>query len=87
MENLQNELTILERLQGPTSPFFKPLVYGGAIVAGLAGGLTIFQGALTEHGLPVPGVIGHVAEIVAYVSAAIATVAKLTFDFSIKKSK
>lgn len=85
MENLQSEMSVVDRLTGPTSPFFKPLVYGGAITAALSAALAVFHSYLTERGIPLPAVTSHVAEIVAYVSLAVAGVSKMTVDFNIKK--
>lgn len=83
--NIQNELTLIDRLSSPTSPFFKPLLWGGVIVAALSAGLITCQQNLQAYGLDLPPLATHAIEILGYVSAAIATVSKLTVNFNPKQ--
>ncbi|MDR6195171.1 hypothetical protein [Siphonobacter sp. SORGH_AS_0500] len=73
------QLTFRQRLFAPTSPFFKPLMYAGAIIAVLAGALSTFQDQILAAGLPVPGSV--IIPIVGWVSAAVSAVSSLTVDF------
>ncbi|MGM9509559.1 hypothetical protein ACS5NO_17620 [Larkinella sp. GY13] len=86
--SLQNELTLTDRLTGPTSGFFKPLVKGGVILAAVSAGLLAAQGSLAEHGVLIPALLAKVIEIVGYVAGAVAGVSKLTVDLeAVKKQK
>jgi hypothetical protein len=85
MDKSQSELTVADRLAGPTSPFFKPLVKWGFIVAAVSAGLYAAQGSLAQHGVPLPPLATHVIEVLGYVAAAIAGVSKLTVNFTPKQ--
>ncbi|GAB3911608.1 hypothetical protein GCM10028803_53490 [Larkinella knui] len=86
--SLQNELTLADRLMGPTSGFFKPLVKGGVILAAIAAGLLAAQSVLAEHGVLIPALMAKVIEILGYVAGSIAGVSKLTVDIeAVKKEK
>lgn len=85
--NLQNELTLTDRLTGPTSGFFKPIVKAGVILAALAAGLLAAQGSLAEHGVSIPPLLAKIIEIAGYVAGAVAGVSKLTVDLDAVKQK
>lgn len=78
---MTKNLSLSERWNAPTSRFFKPLVMIGTYMAALAAAIVVFQQQLVTAGLPVPEVVLVVAEIVGWVSAAIAAVSKLTVDW------
>lgn len=80
-------LSIAQRFAAPTSKFFKPLVYAGAIVAALAGGLSIFQDNLATAGFGVPALIAQASTIVGCIGAAIAAVSSFTVDFDALQAK
>ncbi|PMD97672.1 hypothetical protein BWI97_08670 [Siphonobacter sp. BAB-5405] len=80
-------LSIAQRLTAPTSKFFKPLMYAGAIVAALVGGLSIFQENLAAAGYGVPALIAQASTIVGWIGAAIAAVSSFTVDFDALKAK
>lgn len=75
------KLSILERAAAPTSKFFRPLMYAGAVAAAIAGGLTVFQDQLTAAGMAVPAVVLSISKVVGWVGAAVAAVSGLTVDF------
>ncbi|MGV3560749.1 hypothetical protein [Larkinella arboricola] len=86
--NLQNQLSLSDRITGPTSKFFQPIVKGGIILAAVSAGLLASQGVLLEHGIEIPALLAKVIEIVGYISGAVAGVAKLTVDVeAVKKQK
>ncbi|MDQ1088989.1 hypothetical protein [Siphonobacter sp. SORGH_AS_1065] len=76
-----NQLTFQQRLVAPTSKFFKPLMYGGAIVAAVAGGLSIFQDQIVSSGLPVPAAVLQISTVIGWIAAAVSAVSGLTVDF------
>ena len=83
----QTNLSLLDRLMLPTSPFHKPLVYIGVLLATLASALLLFESNLTEVGLAVPAWLETASKIVGVVSATVAAVAQTTVDFDSKEAK
>lgn len=86
MNTIQDGLSVTDRLQGPTSKFFKPLVTGGIIVAALSAALVAGQGSLAENGVAVPALLAKLIEVVGYLAAGVAAASKLTVDFSALKT-
>ena len=75
-----DNLSALDRWQGPTSPFFKPLVRIGFLLAAVAASVVAASDTLLAHNVPLPPLILKITEIIGYVSAAVALVSKLTVD-------
>lgn len=74
----QKQLTLFQRWNGPTSPFFAPVVKYGYILMAVCGAIAGFPDQFSAIGLPVPELLTKVAETAAWVSGALATLAKFT---------
>ncbi|OIN57624.1 hypothetical protein [Arsenicibacter rosenii] len=77
---MKNNLSLLDRLQLPTSPFFKPLVKAGLLVAMLSAFLVTIQASLTSGGIDAPVWLKTTTIVVGAIGAGIAAAAKLTVD-------
>lgn len=80
-------LTLLQRLQAPTSKFFRPIVTAGVWIAAIAAGLTVARDHLAENGVLIPSVVAKIIEIAGWVAAGLAGLSKLTVDFDELKKK
>lgn len=79
MEKIQ---VALHRFFAPESKFFRPFVTVGVVVAAIASGFNVFEDEIVNAGLVIPDWLSKASEIIGWVSAAVAFVAKLTVDNS-----
>lgn len=77
---MKNNLSLLDRLQLPTSPFFKPLLKAGLFVAALSAFLVTIQASLTSGGIDAPVWLKITTIVVGAIGAGLAAAAKLTVD-------
>lgn len=77
---MKSNLSLLDRLQLPVSPDFKPLLYAGLILFTLSTALVGLQTNLTDFGLPVPVWIVTVSKYVAVISATVSGLCGFTVD-------
>lgn len=78
MKNLQDTLSIQERLTAPTPKFFQIIQVIGVVLAAVSGALIYLQ----ENGIILPDVLLWVADKATLVSGIIATlISQLTVDF------
>lgn len=79
MNSIQDELSLLERLQAPTPSLFKTIRNVALIAAALATALI----QIKAQGIELPTVVDFVANKIVVVSGAVATlIAQLTVDYN-----
>lgn len=83
----QSNLSLLDRLELPTSPFFQPLLKAGLLLAGLSTFLVTIQASLTSGGIDAPTWLKTATIVAGALGAAVAAVAKLTVDFEAPETK
>jgi len=75
---MQDQLSLLQRLQMPMPKFFRVVFYAAMAVAAVSAGLTSFQADLVAAGMPIPALLAKAIEVVGYLSAGVAIVSRLT---------
>ncbi|WP_266364186.1 hypothetical protein [Tellurirhabdus rosea] len=84
MKNLQNELTLLERLSAPTPKLFRTIRNLGLIVAAISSTLI----GLAQQGINLPPLLDSLASWLGVVAGIIATaVSSLTVDLEAFKKQ
>ena len=78
---MKNNLSLSDRLSLPVSPFFKPLMKAGFLVAALSAFLVTIQASLTSGGIDAPAWLKTTTIVVGAIGAGIAAAAKLSVDF------